>query len=321
MDTQGLKVVRVNDLKLSVSGSQLRLLGAEVGVRGILRGLASWLERAVVAVAKVFGKKIDEQIIAWNYMDLLDRDLSEVQLSVTHKRLDELHPADVADITSICGGLTLNIGTLNERSIRGMFAAGERASELGHPIVLDPVGAGASALRTRTASDLLDKLAVSVVRGNMSEAKALAGGAAATRGVDVCPGDAVTEDNLAAGAAFARDFAAKTGAVVAVTGAIDIVADAEGAYAVRNGSPLMGRITGAGCMLSCVCAAFATANPDALLDATVAAVVGMGLAGQIAQGRMGGYDGNGSFRTYLLDALYNLDGDALEAGARVEELA
>ena len=98
VDTQGLKVVRVNDLKLSVSGSQLRLLGAEVGVRGILRGLAPWLERTVVSVAKLFGKKIDEQIIAWNYMDLLDRDLSEVQLSVTHKRLDELHPADVADI-------------------------------------------------------------------------------------------------------------------------------------------------------------------------------------------------------------------------------
>lgn len=98
VDTQGMKVVRVNDLKLSESGSQLRLLGAEVGLRGILRGLAPWLERAVVAVSKLFGKKIDEQIIAWNYMDLLDRDLSEVQLSVTHKRLDELHPADVADI-------------------------------------------------------------------------------------------------------------------------------------------------------------------------------------------------------------------------------
>ena len=98
VDTQGLKVVRVNDLKLSQSGTQLRLLGAEVGVRGILRGLAPWLERAVVSVARAFGKKIDEQIIAWNYMDLLDRDLSEVQLSVTHKRLDELHPADVADI-------------------------------------------------------------------------------------------------------------------------------------------------------------------------------------------------------------------------------
>ena len=98
VDTQGLKVVRVNDLKLSQSGTQLRLLGAEVGIRGILRGLAPWLEHAVVKVAKAFHKQIDEKIIAWNYMDLLDRDLSEVQLSVTHKRLDELHPADVADI-------------------------------------------------------------------------------------------------------------------------------------------------------------------------------------------------------------------------------
>ncbi|WP_283170187.1 magnesium transporter [Curtanaerobium respiraculi] len=98
VDTQGMKVVRVNDLKLSESGTQLRLLGAEVGVRGILRGLARWVERATVAIAKVFGKKIDEQIIAWNYMDLLDRDLSKVQLSVTHTRLNELHPADVADI-------------------------------------------------------------------------------------------------------------------------------------------------------------------------------------------------------------------------------
>lgn len=98
VDTQGMKVVRVNDLKLSQSGTQLRLLGAEVGMRGILRGLHPLVEKAVVAIAKLFKKRIDEKIIAWNYMDLLDRDLSEVQLSVTHKRLDELHPADVADI-------------------------------------------------------------------------------------------------------------------------------------------------------------------------------------------------------------------------------
>ncbi|WP_241157062.1 CBS domain-containing protein [Adlercreutzia sp. ZJ304] len=98
VDTQGMKVVRVNDLKLSPSGTQLRLLGAEVGARGILRGLHPLLERAAVAISKLFRHKLDEQIIAWNYMDLLDRDLSEVQLSVTHRRLDELHPADVADI-------------------------------------------------------------------------------------------------------------------------------------------------------------------------------------------------------------------------------
>ena len=98
VDTQGLKIVRVNDLKISPSGSQLRLLGAEVGVRGILRGLHPLLEKAVVGIGGLFNIDIKEQIIAWNYMDLLDRELSKVQLSVTHKRLEELHPADVADI-------------------------------------------------------------------------------------------------------------------------------------------------------------------------------------------------------------------------------
>jgi Mg/Co/Ni transporter MgtE/sporulation protein YlmC with PRC-barrel domain len=98
VDTQGMKVVRVNDLKLSESRNQLRLLGAEVGARGILRGISPGLERAVEMAAHLFGGQLPENLIAWNYMDLLDRDLSQVKLSVTHKRLDELHPADVADI-------------------------------------------------------------------------------------------------------------------------------------------------------------------------------------------------------------------------------
>lgn len=98
VDTQGMKVVRVNDLKLSASGDHLRLMGAEVGIRGLLRGIAPWLEHAVVGVSKVLGHPLEENLIAWSYMDLVDRDLSQVQLSMTHKRLHELHPADVADI-------------------------------------------------------------------------------------------------------------------------------------------------------------------------------------------------------------------------------
>lgn len=98
VDTQGMKVVRVNDLKLSESQNQLRLLGAEVGVRGILRGIHPMLERSVAAIARLFGRTLSENLIAWNYVDLLDRDLSHVRLSVTHKRLHELHPADVADV-------------------------------------------------------------------------------------------------------------------------------------------------------------------------------------------------------------------------------
>ena len=229
-------------------------------------------------------------------------------------------PEDVADITSICGGLVLNIGTLNQHSIEGMRVAGKRAAELEHAIVLDPVGAGASALRTATASELIDALPITVIRGNMSEVKAVAGAASSTRGVDVNPDDVVTDENLAESAAFARELAAKLDAIVAITGAIDIVASADRAVAIRNGVALMGKMTGAGCVLSCLVGAYVTANPAPRLEAVVAAIAGEGLAGQIAASRMGELDGNGSFRTYLLDAICNMTAEQLAAGALVEEL-
>lgn len=254
-----------------------------------------------------------------NYVTV--NDCANALLAVGGSPIMSDEPADVEDITSLCGGLVLNIGTLNEHSVEGMQRAGRRAGELGHPIIMDPVGAGASKLRTKTAGLLLDGLKVRIVRGNMSEIKALAGAAAATRGVDVNPDDVVTEENLVASAAMVRGLSARWDAIVAVTGAIDIVADSQRAFAVRNGTPLMGKITGAGCMLTCLVGAFTIANPDRPLEATVAAVAAMGLAGQIAANRMGGMDGNGSFRTYVLDALTRLDGAALDTGARVEMIA
>jgi hydroxyethylthiazole kinase len=229
-------------------------------------------------------------------------------------------PDDVVDITSICGGLVLNIGTLNKRTIAGMHAAGKQATVLAHPIVLDPVGAGASALRTKTAGELLDAYGIAVIRGNMSEVKALAGAAAATRGVDVNPDDVVTDQNLRESASFAKNLAQKTDSIVAITGAIDIVADANHAFAIRNGSPIMGKMTGAGCMLSCIVSAYAVANPENMLAGVAAAIAGEGLAGQIAAARMASVDGNGSFRTYLLDAIYNMDAAMLEQGALVQEV-
>ena len=229
-------------------------------------------------------------------------------------------PADVEDITSICQALVLNIGTLNQTSIEAMHKAGARAVQLGHPIVIDPVGAGASALRTRTAGELLDALTVCVIRGNMSEVKALAGIASTTKGVDVNPDDVVTEENLSECAAFACEVAKKTNAVVAITGAIDIVADAASAYAVRNGVEYLERITGAGCMLTCMTAAFVAANPDDVLAAAAASVAAMGLAGQVAASRMSDGDGNGTFRMYLLDALCCMDGAQLAQGALIERV-
>jgi len=227
---------------------------------------------------------------------------------------DEIDEA--ADITSICGGLAINIGTLNRRTIPAMFAAGKKANELRHMVVLDPVGAGASPLRTETATGLLHEIRFTAIRGNISEIKAIAAGTSGTQGVDANVADKVTDENLENAVSFVKSFSRETGALIIATGAIDLVADKDTAYVIRNGHPDMSRITGTGCMLSALVAAYLTANPDDLLTAAAAAVVAMGFAGETARARMTEKDGNGAFRQYLLDAVYAMTGEALEAGAK-----
>ena len=225
---------------------------------------------------------------------------------------------EVGEITSICGGLNINIGTLNQHTIPAMFAAGEKANELGHPVVLDPVGAGASALRTNTALELLERIQFTVLRGNISEIKTLASGSGSTKGVDADITDQITEENLDQAVSFAKSFAKKTGAVVAITGAIDIVTDGNNAYCIRNGHAEMSKITGTGCQLSAMIAAYITATPENALTATAAAVCAMGLCGEIAKKRMTSEDGNSSYRNYIIDAVCNLTSDELERGAKYE---
>ena len=225
---------------------------------------------------------------------------------------------EVEEITTICGGLNINIGTLNKRTIASMLKAGKKANELNHPVVLDPVGAGASALRTETATNLLEEVKFSVIRGNISEIKTLALGSGTTKGVDADVADKVTEENLDEVIAFAKAFAAKTGAVIAITGAIDIVADAEKAYCIRNGHPMMSSITGTGCQLSAMTTAFVTANQDNPLEAAAAAVSAMGYAGEVAHTRLSEMDGNSSYRNYIIDAIYNMTPEMLENGAKYE---
>ena len=227
-------------------------------------------------------------------------------------------PEDVADITSICGGLNINIGTLNRRTIEGMFTAGKKANDLGHVLLLDPVGAGASALRTNTAVKLMDELKFDVIRGNVSEIKTLALGSGTTKGVDADAADAVTEDNLDDMVKFAKDFASKAGVIVAITGAIDLVADGKTCYVIRNGRPEMGKITGTGCQLSGMMTAFLVANPDHKLEAAAAAVCAMGLAGETGWKNMQPGDGNSTYRNRIIDAIYNMDEAALREGAKYE---
>lgn len=223
---------------------------------------------------------------------------------------------DVEDITSICGGLNINIGTLNRNTIPSMFLAGKKANELGHKVLLDPVGAGASGLRTRTANDLLKEVRFDVIRGNISEIRTLIDGSGTTKGVDADLADAVTEENLEETVAKLKAFSKSIGSIIAVTGAIDLVADAEKCFVIRNGRPEMGRITGTGCQLSGLMTAYITANPKNVLEAAAAGVCLMGLAGEIGYNNLQPGEGNSTYRNRIIDAIYNMDGEILERGAK-----
>ncbi len=225
---------------------------------------------------------------------------------------------DVEDITSICGGLNINIGTLNKNTIPSMFLAGKKANALGHIVLLDPVGAGASRLRTDTANRLMQEVRFDAVRGNISEIKTLCTGSGSTKGVDADAVDAVTEANLDNGVQLVKTFAAQTGCIIAVTGAIDLVSDGARCWCIRNGRAEMSRITGTGCQLSALMTAFLVANPDRKLDAAAAAVCMMGLAGEIGWANMQPGDGNSTYRNRIIDAIFNMTGDALEEGAKYE---
>lgn len=251
-----------------------------------------------------------------NYVTV--NDVANVLLACGGSPIMSDEPEDVEDITSICSGLNINIGTLNQNSIEAMFRAGRRANELGHTVLLDPVGAGASSLRTDTACRLMKEVHFDVIRGNISEIRTLAEGSGTTKGVDADVKDAVTEENLDQAVAFVKAFSGKTGSIIAVTGAIDLVGDSESCYIIRNGRPEMSRITGTGCQLSGMMTAFAAANPQCRLQAAAAAVCAMGLAGEIGWSRMQEGDGNSAYRSRIIDAIYNMTGESLERGAKYE---
>ena len=251
-----------------------------------------------------------------NYVTV--NDVANILLACGGSPIMSDEPEDVEDITSVCGGLNINIGTLHQSSIEGMLLAGKKANELGHPVLLDPVGAGASRLRTDTALRIMKEIKLTVIRGNISEIKTLAYGSGTTKGVDADVADAVTEETLNDAIAFVKNFARKTSCIIAVTGAIDLVSDGEICYVIRNGRPEMGKITGTGCQLSGMMTAYVTANQEKPLEAAASAVGIMGLAGEIGWSRMQEGDGNATYRNRIIDAVYQMTGEDLEKGAKYE---
>ena len=216
---------------------------------------------------------------------------------------------EVEEMAAIAGSLVLNIGTLNPSLIESMIAAGGMANDRKIPVILDPVGAGATKLRTDSSLRLLDELSISVLKGNAGEIGVLAGAEGKVHGVD---SHGLTGDPIAVG----RDFAKKMGITVAISGPTDIVTDGKTILLVDNGHPMMGSITGTGCMAASVIGAF-TAGADDPVRATAAAFAAFGIAGERAAE---GARGPMSFKTALFDNLAALAPDTLSSCAKIRKV-
>lgn len=217
---------------------------------------------------------------------------------------------EVEDMTASADALVLNLGTLWPEQVEAMLLAGGRANAKGIPIVLDPVGAGATPYRTESAHRLLNELSIAIVRGNAAEIAALTGIQADIRGVDAVGASA---DNTAIALAFARRYSC----VAAVTGPVDVITEGQRLFRVSNGHPLMAKVTGTGCMATSVIAAFAAIEKDYAL-AAASALACYGLAGENAAERA---QGPGSFQMHLFDTLAALDEEAAQTGVHIEQAA
>lgn len=226
---------------------------------------------------------------------------------------------EAAEIAAGAQALVLNMGAVEDAE--AMVAAGLAAGRAGRPIVLDPVAAGASALRREISARLLKELRLTVIRGNISEIRYLALGAAASaKGVDAAAADLVCEETLAQAADMAKALASRSGAVIVISGEIDIVANPERAWIIRGGSPTMARITGSGCMLTALIGAFCGANPERPFEAAAAAVSAMNAAGELAEKRRQSLGtGTATFRNDLIDAVSRLTAEQLIGGIRLEQ--
>lgn len=215
--------------------------------------------------------------------------------------------------------LVCNMGAITDAD--AMVIAGRQANKLGKPVVLDPVAAGGTMLRRETVQRLLKEVHFSVIRGNASEIRSLAGEQVTGSGVDVSSLDVINENNLQAAANMIRQLAQRFGAVIVVSGKMDVISDGTRTVVIHNGCPTMARITGSGCMLSSLIGAFCGASPENIFDASCAAVAVMGVCGEIAEReRLAKGTGNATFRTDLIDAVFNLTDKKLKEGVRYEIL-
>jgi len=207
---------------------------------------------------------------------------------------------EVEEIVSISSALVINMGTLNQRTIRSMIMAGKKANELNIPVVFDPVGVGASKLRNKTAEEILSQVEVDVIRGNISEISYIAGVKATTKGVDA----GIVDEKYKA-VDIAKTVSNNYSCVVGITGEIDVISDGRRLTKIANGHKLLSKVTGTGCMTSALIASFCGVTGD-YYAAAVAGIATMGISGEIAFEKAG-IMGTGSFHISIIDSLSKMD--------------
>ena len=215
---------------------------------------------------------------------------------------------EMVDMVGIASALVINIGTLSQPWVKSMFKAAEHAAKRGIPIVLDPVGAGATPYRTNTVLELVAATKPTIIRGNASEIMALQGNQAKTKGVDSTE---ASQNAVEAAQSLHKSF----GSIVCISGEIDFIVGGDGIFKIRNGHPMMPRVTGLGCTATALCGAFASVTPDPA-EAAAQAMVVMGIAGEMAAEKS---EGPGTLQMHFLDALYRLTEMDINQRIRLEQ--
>jgi hydroxyethylthiazole kinase len=268
-------------------------------------------ERAAKYAAILGGVRAKRPLVhhITNYVTV--NDCANITLAIGASPIMADAAEEAGDIAAISSSLVLNMGTLNARTLESMLIAGRSANVNGVPVIFDPVGAGASKLRNDAAARVLKEISVCVIRGNISEIRFIGGIGAGAKGVD-----AAAEDANADSAEIAASSARRLKCVVAVTGAVDAVSDGTRTAVIENGHPAMSGVTGTGCMCSSLVGSFCGTHGDSF-EETVAAILSMGIAGEIAHEKAG--SALGSFRAAIIDAVSLLDAQTLARRAKLYE--
>lgn len=219
---------------------------------------------------------------------------------------------EVEEMVTIASALVINIGTLNSVQVESMIKAGKKANELGVPVVLDPVGVGATSYRKKTALRLIKEVKFAVIRGNLAEIKVLSGMEALSKGVD--SGEAESDDV----SGVARNLADKLNTVIAITGAVDHISDGSKVISIKNGHEMLKNVTGTGCMSTSLIGTYCGVTKDYLAAAALG-IMTMGIAGEIAYERLSSCERSGSFKVKLMDAIGSFSCEDIDKRGKIYE--